>query len=114
MSKLIGVTIGDIQGIGIEILIKEWKRKRVKNFVLITNYILFKYFRYNCYSCIFPSLLSPQGGPIGPCVRYAFCYSERGAEYAVPAQVHWGNILFGQECSAIAAATGAAPLPQDK
>ena len=42
MSKLIGVTIGDIQGIGIEILIKEWKRKRVKNFVLITNYILFK------------------------------------------------------------------------
>ena len=42
MSKLIGVTIGDIQGIGIEILIKEWKRKRVKNFVLVTNYILFK------------------------------------------------------------------------
>ena len=38
MSKLIGVTIGDIQGIGIEILIKEWKRKRVKNFVLITGH----------------------------------------------------------------------------
>ena len=42
MSKLIGVTIGDINGIGIEILIKEWKKGRIKNFVLISNYKLFK------------------------------------------------------------------------
>ena len=42
MSKLIAVSIGDIKGIGIEILIKEWKSRRIKNFVLITNYKLFK------------------------------------------------------------------------
>ena len=42
MSKLIAVSIGDIKGIGIEILIKEWKNSRIRNFVLITNYKLFK------------------------------------------------------------------------
>ena len=42
MSKLIGVSVGDIKGIGIEILIKEWKKQRIRNFVLITNYKLFK------------------------------------------------------------------------
>ena len=42
MNKLIAVSIGDIKGIGIEILIKEWKKKKIKNFVLITNYNLFK------------------------------------------------------------------------
>ena len=42
MSKLIGVSIGDIRGIGIEILIKEWKSRKLKNFVLVTNYKLFK------------------------------------------------------------------------
>ena len=42
MNKLIAVTIGDIEGIGIEILIKEWKKKRIKNFILVTNYNLFK------------------------------------------------------------------------
>ena len=42
MSKLIAVSIGDIKGIGIEILIKEWKSRRIRNFVLITNYKLFK------------------------------------------------------------------------
>jgi 4-hydroxythreonine-4-phosphate dehydrogenase len=42
MSKLIVVTIGDIKGIGIEILIREWKNKKIKDFVLVTNYILFK------------------------------------------------------------------------
>ena len=42
MNKLIAVSIGDIQGIGIEILIKEWRRKTIKNFVLISNYNLFK------------------------------------------------------------------------
>ena len=42
MNKLIGVSVGDIKGIGIEILIKEWKKRRIRNFVLITNYKLFK------------------------------------------------------------------------
>ena len=42
MSKLIAVTIGDIKGIGIEILIKEWKKGNIKDFILISNYSLFK------------------------------------------------------------------------
>ena len=37
MNKLVAVTIGDINGIGIDILIKTWKEKKIKNFVLITN-----------------------------------------------------------------------------
>ena len=43
MKKLLkAVTIGDIKGIGIELLIKLWKtkRKKIGNFVLITNYKL--------------------------------------------------------------------------
>ena len=43
MNKIIiAVTIGDINGIGIEILIKLWKTKKIKNFILITNNNLFK------------------------------------------------------------------------
>ena len=42
MSNLIAVTIGDINGIGIQILIRELKNKKLKNFVLICNYNLFK------------------------------------------------------------------------
>ena len=37
-KKLIAVTIGDIDGIGIELLINLWKLKKIKNFILITNY----------------------------------------------------------------------------
>ena len=37
MNKLIAITIGDINGIGIDILIKTWKEKKIKNFILITN-----------------------------------------------------------------------------
>jgi len=40
-NKLVAVTIGDINGIGIELLIKLWKLKKIKNFILITNYSLF-------------------------------------------------------------------------
>jgi len=40
-SNLTAVSIGDIKGIGIQILIESWKKKRLKNFVLITNYKLF-------------------------------------------------------------------------
>ena len=37
MNKLIAITIGDINGIGLDILIKSWQDKKIKNFVLITN-----------------------------------------------------------------------------
>ena len=40
-SNLTAVSIGDINGIGIQILIKAWKNKKLKNFILITNYELF-------------------------------------------------------------------------
>ena len=43
-KKIIAVTIGDINGIGIEILIKLWKSKRIHNFILVTNNKLFKKF----------------------------------------------------------------------
>ncbi len=43
MNNLIAVTIGDIKGIGIEILLKTWQSKKIKNFILFTNE---KYFRY--------------------------------------------------------------------
>ncbi len=43
-SNLIAVSIGDIRGIGIQILIKSWKLKKLKNFILITNYGLFNKF----------------------------------------------------------------------
>ncbi len=41
-KKIISVTIGDINGIGIELLINLWKQKKINNFILITNYLLFK------------------------------------------------------------------------
>ena len=48
MSNLTAVSIGDINGIGIKILIKAWKNKKLKNFVLITNYKLFnRYIKEN-------------------------------------------------------------------
>ena len=37
MNKYIAVTIGDINGIGMEILIKSWKKKQIKNFIIFTN-----------------------------------------------------------------------------
>ena len=41
MNNLIAVTIGDINGIGIEILIKLWKKKKIRNFILISNVKIF-------------------------------------------------------------------------
>ena len=41
-NKLICVTIGDIEGIGIHILLKEFKKGNIKNFILITNINIFK------------------------------------------------------------------------
>jgi len=40
--NLIAVTIGDIDGIGIEILINLWKKKIISQFVLFTNKNIFK------------------------------------------------------------------------
>ena len=40
-NNLTAVSIGDINGIGIQILIKAWKKNKLKDFILITNYELF-------------------------------------------------------------------------
>ena len=37
LNKLSAVTIGDINGVGIHILIKEWKKKKIKNFIIFSN-----------------------------------------------------------------------------
>jgi len=42
MRKLIAVTIGDIEAVGIRLLYKEWKIKKIRNFILITNFNIFK------------------------------------------------------------------------
>ena len=36
-KNLICVTIGDIEGIGIHLLLKEFKKCKIDNFVLLTN-----------------------------------------------------------------------------
>ena len=41
-KNLIAVTIGDIEGIGIEILIKLWKNNKINNFVLFSNNRIFE------------------------------------------------------------------------
>ena len=40
MNKIIGITIGDIQGIGIRILIDRWKKNQINNFILFTDFNL--------------------------------------------------------------------------
>ena len=42
MNNLIAVTIGDINGVGIEILLKLLKKNKIKNIVLFSNIITFK------------------------------------------------------------------------
>ena len=42
MNNITAITIGDLKGIGIKILIKEWKNKKINNFVLVTNFTIFK------------------------------------------------------------------------
>tara|TARA_Y100001970_G_scaffold48479_1_gene61420 strand:+ start:9608 stop:10558 length:951 start_codon:yes stop_codon:yes gene_type:complete len=44
MNNLIAVTIGDIEGIGIHLLLKEWRKRNLKNFVIISNYKIFLQF----------------------------------------------------------------------
>tara|TARA_E500000178_G_C17005949_1_gene748119 strand:+ start:90 stop:1064 length:975 start_codon:yes stop_codon:yes gene_type:complete len=46
-KKLICVTIGDVKGIGIYLLLKEYKNKKIKDFILITNLDIFiKYVKF--------------------------------------------------------------------
>ena len=40
-KRIICVTIGDIEGIGIHLLLKEFKKEKIKNFILITNINIF-------------------------------------------------------------------------
>jgi len=42
MNRLIAVTIGDIDGIGIHLLLNEWKKRKIKNFIIISNYKILK------------------------------------------------------------------------
>ena len=42
MNKLVAITIGDINGIGIDILIKVWKENKLRNFILLTNIAILK------------------------------------------------------------------------
>ena len=53
-NKLIAVTIGDINGIGLELLIKLWNNKKINNFILITNKEIFlKYLKINKIKLLF-------------------------------------------------------------
>ena len=48
MSKnLVAVTIGDLNGIGIELLIQSWKKSEIKEFVLFTNINILKKYILN-------------------------------------------------------------------
>ncbi len=37
MSKIVAITIGDYNGIGIHILLESWKKNEIKNFILFSN-----------------------------------------------------------------------------
>tara|TARA_B100000963_G_C22502958_1_gene614709 strand:+ start:52 stop:1029 length:978 start_codon:yes stop_codon:yes gene_type:complete len=48
MNNTIAVSVGDIKGIGIEILINAWKNEKIKNFILFTDIkVLTKYLKNN-------------------------------------------------------------------
>ena len=40
-NNFTSISIGDIDGIGIEIIIKLWKENKIKNFVVYTNINIF-------------------------------------------------------------------------
>ena len=44
MTNLIAITIGDINGIVIEILIKLWKKNKINKIILFTNINFLKIF----------------------------------------------------------------------
>ena len=37
MNDFIAITIGDIKGIGVNILINAWKNKKIKNFIILSD-----------------------------------------------------------------------------
>ena len=37
MTKYIAISIGDMKGIGIQILLTTWKKKEIKDFILFTD-----------------------------------------------------------------------------
>ena len=39
MLNIVAITIGDINGIGIEILINSWKKNKIKKFILFTDIV---------------------------------------------------------------------------
>jgi len=46
-KNLICVTIGDIEGVGVHLLLKEFKKKKIKDFILLTNINIFiKYIKF--------------------------------------------------------------------
>ena len=48
MNKPVAITIGDINGIGIQILLNNWKNNKLKNFIIFTNkFILKNYLKKN-------------------------------------------------------------------
>ncbi len=42
MNKYVAITIGDINGIGMDILFKSWKKKQIKKFIVFTNIRIIK------------------------------------------------------------------------
>ena len=42
MNNIIVISVGDIEGIGIDLLTRLWKLKKIKKFILFTNIIIFK------------------------------------------------------------------------
>ena len=52
MNNLIAITIGDIKGIGIHILLDAWKNKKISNFILLSNIeILSKFLKDINFKC---------------------------------------------------------------
>ena len=46
MNSLIAVTIGDIKGIGIHILIDLWSKNKIRNFVIFSDHKIIKKYVY--------------------------------------------------------------------
>ena len=46
MPNLVAVTVGDINGVGIKILINSWKSNKIKNFILFSDFsVISKYLK---------------------------------------------------------------------
>ena len=74
MNKNIAVTIGDIKGVGIKILIKLWKLNKINNFILITNLKLFNKFLKKNNIKIIPKIYKPEYGKTNKKFFYVYDY----------------------------------------